>query len=468
MNKIEADKYFETAHRCLIAGDRVGALHYLQLGLLENTDHGAAWTNRGDILFQMSDPFEALVSYDRALAVMPDEPLIHNARGTCMQLLRKYDEAEACYDRALAGDPNLAMALNNKGLLIQATDPVAAEALHARAIARDPKNADFHFHRALALFRLGRLAEGWREYEWRTQTDSHATNGRRISFPQWRGGSARAILLYAEQGFGDAIHFMRYAPIVQERFGVPVYLEVRPQLVRLARTMKGITGVIAAGDPPPSEVSHAASLMSMPIVCGTSTVEDVPSEAYLCQGRNLPVIMDMVWERCISQLPSGLRVGLCWSGSNNPKIRGAQEHDWRRSMTLADLAPLAEIPGITWVSLQTGPQALEARDPPPGMVIGSWTDDLDDFYDTATLVQHLDLVITVDTAMVHLAAAMGKPTWLLSNYWNCWRWMGKTPDTSSWYLSLRQFRQPKWGDWASVVRDVGKALRSELKRDKAA
>src|SRR5580704_6590613 len=104
MNKIEADKFFETAHRCLIAGDRVGALHYLQLGLLENPDHGAAWTNRGDILFQMSDPFEALVSYDRALAVMPDEPLIHNARGTCMQLLRKYDEAEACYDRALAGD----------------------------------------------------------------------------------------------------------------------------------------------------------------------------------------------------------------------------------------------------------------------------------------------------------------------------------------------------------------------------
>lgn len=466
MNKIEADKYFETAHRCLIAGDRVGAVHFLNLGLLENPGHGIAWANRGDLLFQMSEPFEALASYDRALLTLPHEPAIHNARGACLQILRKYDAAEVCYDRSLELDEN-SVALNNKGLLIQATDPTAAEELHRRAIELDPEHQEYHFHRALALFRLGRLREGWLEYEWRTKMDAHATQGLRITFPQWRGGSAQAVILYAEQGFGDAIHFMRYAPIMQKRFGVPVYLVVRPQLVRLAREISGnISGVIAVGDPVPDRVTHSASLMSMPIVCGTDTIDDVPGAPYLFQSRAVSPHWDKL---CISRLPTqGFRVGLCWAGSNNAKLRGAQEHDWRRSMALEDLTPLAEIPGITWVSLQTGPQALEVLNPPPGMVIGSWTEKLDDFYDTATLIQHLDLVITVDTAMVHLAAAMGKPTWLLSNYWNCWRWMGKTPDTSSWYPSLRQFRQPKWGDWGSVVRDVGKALRAELKQTEAA
>jgi hypothetical protein len=252
---------------------------------------------------------------------------------------------------------------------------------------------------------------------------------------------------------------MRYAPIIAQRFGVKVYLEVRPQLSRLARTMAGIIDVIAVGDHIPEDVTHAASLMSMPIICGTDTIDDVPGKPYLYQQN-----FSHKWERRIQAMPAqGFRVGLCWAGGNHKHIPGANEHDGRRSFDLSELAPLADVEGVSWVSLQTGPPAVQVRNPPEGMVIGAWTDELDDFYDTASLIDHLDLVISVDTAVVHLAAAMGKPTWLLSKYDKCWRWMGKTPDTSSWYPSLRQFRQPAWGDWGAIIKQVRHALRMELK-----
>jgi hypothetical protein len=463
MDKHKADLYFETAHRAGIAGDRVGALHFLQLGLLQNPDHGPAWTNRGDLLFAMSDPFEALVSYDMALRAMPDEALIWNARGTCLQLLREYGEAEQCYNKAIALNPKLAMTYSNLGSLLQPSSPEKAISLHREAIGLEPGRADWHFHLALALLRAGQFQEGWRQYEWREKTENHTSGGRRLARPRWKGGSARAVLLYSEQGFGDAIQFMRYAPFVQAKFGIPVYLEVRPQLRRLAmrapEISEGIAGVLSAGDLLPGEVTHAAPLMSMPLLCETFEERLIPPPMLGGVGLSKVgfanhMLRLPIPERCP-------RIGLCWSGGDHPNVQGAHEVDGRRSIRLADLAPLAEIDGVAFVSLQTGFPAAEAKMPPRGMVIASWTHEIDDFYDTAQLIHQLDLVITVDTAVAHLAAGMGKKTWLLSRYDNCWRWLGRRDD-SPWYPTLRQFVQPIWGDWDTVIKRVAEALRDEV------
>lgn len=452
--RFEADAHFELAHRCLLAGDTMAALHNLQLGLLRNPDHAPAWTNRGDLLFQMGDPFEALVSYDRAIALMADEPRIWNARGTCLQMLRRYDHARECYDRALALDPRNALALSNEGMLLGPSDPEQSVEMHRAAVAASPNSPELHTYLGIALLRAGHMLEGWEEYEWRVKTEDHGTNGRRISFPAWTGYAHNtSVLLYAEQGFGDAIQFMRYAPVVKKRFGLTVTLEVRPQLVRLARTMAGVDRVIAVGDPVPADISSAASLMSLPRICGARPGH-IPDHDYI----SVPTESTERWRRRLAAMPAGLKVGICWAGGSHRHVPAAADVDGRRSVALADLAPLALVPGISWVSLQTGHPAGEVMAPPPGMVIGAWTDDLDDFHDTAALIDCLDLVISVDTAVVHLAAAMGKPTWLLSRFDNCWRWMGARED-SPWYPSLRQFRQPTWGSWGPVIEQVRRELR---------
>jgi hypothetical protein len=229
-------------------------------------------------------------------------------------------------------------------------------------------------------------------------------------------------------------------------------LEVPYTLARLIRTMPGPQRVIAHNEPAPEFDVHCP-LLSLPLALGT-TLESIPATLpYLAADPD----QERAWRIRLAALP-GLRVGLVWAGNPRPADRAANAVDRRRSMALSRLAPLGAVPGVSFVSLQKGQRADEAKVPPPGMVLHDWTDELWDFADTAALTAGLDLLISVDTSAVHLAGALGKPVWVLNRYDACWRWLYDRAD-SPWYPTARLFRQPAYGDWDSVIAEVEAALR---------
>ena len=265
----------------------------------------------------------------------------------------------------------------------------------------------------------------------------------------------RVVLVHAEQGLGDTLQFCRYVPLVAA--GSKLVLEVQAPLRRLLSGLPGIAAIVARGDRLPPYDAHAA-LLSLPLLVGTR-LPTIPCEIpYLAADPR-----DCArWRQRLGGL-SGLRVGLVWAGGFRPDQPWAAAVDRRRSMALAQMAPLAAIAGVSFLSLQKGEPAGQALSPPAGMVLHDFTAELADFTDTAALIEALDLVISVDTAVAHLAGALGKPVWLLNRFDTCWRWL-LDRDDSPWYPSLRQFRQPVAGDWASVMAAVSAAL-AALVRD---
>lgn len=345
-----------------------------------------------------------------------------------------------------------------QGLLLLGRAGEAIATLRRR-VARHPGDPRGHFLLAHHLLATGALAEGWAEYAWRWQLIDPQTARRRPREPHrrpdpaaWRG---RTVLLYSEQGHGDTIQCLRYLPLVRAA-GARAVLAVQPGLVRLVRAIAGEAPVVPADDDPPG-CDAAVPLFNLPWAFGT-TLATIPGQTpYLAADPGATAH----WRRRLAGLP-GLRVGLVWAGAPNQ-----QQADWRvidrqRSMTLAALAPLAAVPGTSFVSLQKGAAAAQAAAQPAGpapveMVLHDWTDELGDFADTAALMEALDLVITVDTGPAHLAGALGRPVWLLNRFDSCWRWL-RDRDDSPWYPTLRQFRQAAPGDWAPVIRDVAAAL----------
>jgi hypothetical protein len=252
---------------------------------------------------------------------------------------------------------------------------------------------------------------------------------------------------------GDTLQFCRYAPLLAAR-GATVLLRTPEPLQRLLRTLDGVSQVLSETEPPPPFDLHCP-LMSLPLACGT-LVETIPATVpYL---RADPAAAAR-WRERLRPLP-GLRVGLVWGGNPRPGDPGANAVDRRRSIGLARLAPLTGIPGVSFVSLQKGAAAALAAAPPAGMALHDWTDELTDFADTAALVAALDLVISVDTSVVHLAGALARPVWVLNRFALCWRWLRGRTD-SPWYPTARLFRQPAPGDWDSVVAEVAMALATE-------
>ena len=321
-----------------------------------------------------------------------------------------------------------------------------------RAIALKPDYAKAHFNRSLALLLKGNFADGWEEYEWRWKGGARGVKPRKFECPQWRGENlaGKTIFLYPEQGYGDTIQFLRYVPLVASRGG-HVILEVPPPLLRLAERLQGAAQVFASGAAAPA-ADFFCPLLSLPRAFST-TVATIPGEVpYLVADRTAIA----AWRRRLAVL-EGLRVGLVWAGSPRPNQPEANRINRRRSITLGHFANLADVPGVSLVSLQKDQAASQTRSPPPGLFVHDWTDELGDFADTAALIEALDLVISVDTSVVHLAGALGKPVWLLNRFDTCWRWL-LDRDDSPWYPTLRQFRQPRRGDWDSVIMDVLAAL----------
>ncbi len=394
----------------------------------------------GHVLSDLGRPDEAIAAYREALRLKPDLPDGHNDLALALREANRLQEAEEALSIAVRRTPNdLAPAGNLAGILKDAGKLSAAEALYRDILRRHPQDATAHMNLGVALLTAGSFAEGWREWEWRFRAEP-ATQ-RAFTQPRWQGEplAGRTLLVYAEQGMGDMLQFCRFLP--QAAHGGRIVLEVHPPLVRLLRQISGVAQVTALGDPLP-RFDVQCPMLSLPHLLGLASEADIPCETpYL---RADPELVER-WRRRVADI-DGLHVGLVWAG--NPE---RMRMDRRRSVTFERLAPLRDIPGVTLISLQKGGASA-----PSGTLL-DWTDELGDFADTAALVECLDLVIGVDTAVVHLAGAMAKPVWLLNRFDTCWRWL-RDRDDSPWYPSLRQFRQPAPGDWDDVMRRVREAL----------
>ena len=337
-----------------------------------------------------------------------------------------------------------AMALFAQARYAEALAPLDA------ALALRPGEKQWHMARAEALLALGRWREGWAEHAWRwhgIRPDPRRMPMNPLERPDpasWRG---RTVLFHAEQGQGDTLQCLRYvAPAIAA--GAQVLLEVQPSLLRLAATLPGVAAVVAQGDALPAH-DLAIPMFHLPWAFDTTPGEP-PTAPYL----HADPTASARWRARLSAIP-GRKIGLVWAGEPRPQDPAALATDRRRSIPLAALAPLAAQPGLAFISLQKGTAAAQPR--PPGLLLHDWVAELADFADTAALMDGLDLVISVDTAPLHLAGALGRPAWLLNRSDSCWRWL-RDRDDSPWYPSLRQFRQPAPGDWSAVIGRVAAAL----------
>lgn len=413
--------------------------------------------NLANALFHQARLDEAEAAYREALRLAPNDPIAHNNLGNVLRAAGQLDRAEGSYRTALRLKPDFPDAHNGLGVNLSSLGRYAeAEACYREAVRLAPDYAEAHYNIAGTLLLAGRFDEAWPEFEWRWKVTEDRLSARDFAQPIWQGEdiSGKVILLHAEQGLGDTLQFCRYAPLVAAR-GAGVVLEIQPPLQGLLSTLAGVENLVMQGDPLPQFDLHCP-LMSLPRAFGTK-LETIPAEVPYLKAD--PVLVAR-WSDRVSGF-DGLRVGLVWAG--NPRRFSAELSavDRRRSIALEQFAPLAALPGLVLISLQKGEAAAEIDSAPPGLVIHDWTHELDNFADTAALIDTLDLVISVDTSVAHLAGALGRPVWLLNRFDTCWRWLLERED-SPWYPGLRQFRQPRPGDWDSVLEKVGVALKQSI------
>lgn len=423
----------------LALGSPAEAAEAYELAVELAPDLASARFNLGNALSEMAVWDEAAESYRAALAIEDKAAWWFNL-GNALAAAKRDDEAETAFTRAMELEPASGDASINLADLMVAQGRLAeAETVLADAMARHPLDPEIRFNRALVLLRQGRMAEGWREYECRWRLDSFQPYRRDFGKPQWAGEAfaGRTLLIHAEQGFGDALQIARLIPRVAD-LGGPVIVECRPGLARLFATLDQRTRVVAVGEALPGFDLHVP-MMSLPACLGID-LDDLPGP--------MPYLSAPEPDRFaqIGMVP-GLKVGVVWAGS------ATRRADGRRSLCPADLAPLLAVPGIALFSLQVGGDAP----PPDGMV--DLAPRLKDFADTAAVIAMLDLVVTVDTAVAHLAGAMAKPVWvMLSKPCDGFLWMNDRAD-SPWYPSARLFRQPVEGDWAAVVGEIASELK---------
>ncbi|MGA2442349.1 MAG: tetratricopeptide repeat-containing glycosyltransferase family protein [Tepidisphaeraceae bacterium] len=404
--------------------------------------------NLGNALTELGQLDQAIASYRQAVWLLPESADVHYNLGIALQRKGQLDEAIAAYRQAVRINPDYAEAHYNLGIAFKDQRRIdEAIASYRQVIRLKPDDARTHNNLALALLTRGDFQQGWEEHEWRWKCKDFPSPARNFAQPQWDGCPLenRTILLHAEQGVGDAIQFIRYVPLVARRGG-RIIIECDTELQRLFRTMAVTYQIVPPSQPPPPFDFHCP-LLSLPRVFGTN-LANIPKDVPYLHADAEDVGR---WQHRLAEHSPLVKVGLGWAGSP------AHKNDRNRSMKLATLAPLGQLPGVRFFSLQKGAAAAEAKTSPPGMKLVDWTEELKDFADTATLISNLDLVIAVDTAVAHLAGAMDKPVWTLLPFASDWRWLLERQD-SPWYPTMRLFRQPSRGDWDSVIARVGEAL----------
>jgi Flp pilus assembly protein TadD len=493
------DGWMGQATACHRAGDLSGAETFYQHIIDEQPDHAGALYLLGELeaLRHNNEKAEGLIR--RAISIDDRKAPFHYALGCVLQASGEPSDAAECYRRALALDQAYAAARINLGCILQSQSelelatPGGARAIvertleealshfraateiapgiadawinlgyalerqrklgdarsaYDRALAIGPDLVEARFNRSMVLLAQGDYLAGWEDYEWRWRASGYP----RPRYPQaeWDGSQVRGdtVLLYSEQGFGDAIQFVRYAALVAAR-GARVIVRCPPQLHRLLQGVPGVSATLTPEETP--EFDFHCSLLSLPRALRT-TIDTIPARVpYIRPAAALVA----EWRARVCDRRPGVKVGLVWSSQSmmpNASLKSA---------TLQDLAPLRELTDIRSYSLQMG-AAGDQTGPAGTTPLIDHTDKIRDFADTAALIENLDLVITVDTAVAHLAGAMGKPVWTMLQYAPDWRWY---PDarTSKWYPSMRLYRQGRRGDWTAIVAEVARDL-GELAR----
>ena len=458
------------------AGDLPGAVQCFKRAIELDPASGAAYSNLGSLFASLRDWQSALTFLRAAVTLAPAAAEIHNNLGGVYFELGHFEDSRQSYRQALASDPVNGTYLNNLGNVLRFTGAYTqAEDCFRRALQRRPDYAEAHVNLGFACFVQGRMdeaethnrraielkpdfalahcnlaqillkrgafAEGWLEHEWRWQWIDFPSPKRNFSQPQWFGQeiTGDSIFVHAEQGFGDTIQFLRYVPLLAAR-GARVVLEVHPELMRLAATAGGIAHLIARGDPIPDCDWHCP-MMSLPLAFATDLQTISAGIPYLFPDLPTPQWIDT--SDCET-----LRVGLVWAGSRQNRI------DRTRSLAPEVFSAMLPTEGASFYSLQQGMPTGSLE------VIGQLPASAD-FIETAAAIMSLDLVVTVDTSIAHLAGALGRPVWILLPFVADWRWLVGRAD-SPWYPTARLFRQPAAGEWNSVIDRVATELRRQV------
>jgi Flp pilus assembly protein TadD len=435
----------------LLQGRPDEALSCQREALRVDPDSADAQNNLGMVHYAQGHIAEAENCFRAALRLRPDHANATLNLGSTQQIFNHVEEAEALFRRALTLGADPVRAKSNLALaLMEQVRPDEAERCCREALHERPQNAEARANLALALLMMGRLEDGWQAYESRWAVEALGGSVPLLSQPRWSGQAlnGETVLLYAEQGFGDTLQFCRYAPMVAAA-GARVILVVPKALRRIIGTLEGVAEVLTEEDNALPAFDYHCPLLSLPFAFDTR-MTTIPAPVSYLRADPAP------WAGFLRGLP-GLKVGLVWAGKSRTEQPHAVAIDKRRSMRLMDMAALFKVPGCSFVSLQLGPPASELQTLPEPEVLHDVSSRLDDWADTAGLIVGLDLVIAVDTAVAHLAGALGKPVWMLNRFDSCWRWFLHRDDTP-WYPSMRLFRQTSRGDWAGVIERVGQAL----------
>ena len=485
-----ADPHFNRGNLFRHGGRLEDALRSYDNAISRRHDYAEAHGNRGIVLAELRRGGEALASYERAIAIRPEYVEAHYNRGNALCQLHQWqaaldsferaialqrnhadayvsrafalkelgrlDEALASCNRAIAIKPNFATAHSNRGDVLTTMGRVQdALSSYDKAVDIAPDAANIYVNRGLAHLRAGNFEKGWVDYEWRWRDVGGRLSKEHRGFvqPRWLGETplhGRTILLHSEQGFGDTIQFCRFAGAVAS-LGARVILEVPSALVPLMEGLAGVWQIVARGNPLPPFDCYCP-LLSLPLALKT-TLATIPAAVPYLRAEDR---RRREWSTVLNTRGAP-RVGLVWSGGFHPREPELWSSNMRRNVPLVAMAALAHV-GAEYYSLQKGEPAeselaeLQTRgwNGPP---ITDLTGRIRDFADTAALIEQLDLVISVDTAVAHLTGALGKPVWLLNRFDGCWRWLIDRSD-SPWYPTARVYRQTRLGDWENPLRRV--------------
>lgn len=417
-----------------------------------NPGYTDAYNNMGNILRALKRPEEALASYQKAISIKPDDAMAHSNMALALKDLGRFDEALAYSEKAVSIQPDYAAAYSNMGNTLRDLMRLdEAMASYQKAVSIDPDYTEAHWNISRLLLLRGRYVDGWKLFEWRLRKEDTKDNYYDFLQPSWRGEkdiAGKTLLVHTEQGYGDVIQFCRYLPQI-ETLGAKIVFEAPHMLLPFISTLNCPMTLVAKGDALPQFDAYCP-VMSLPYAFQT-TVETVPSQTpYLsCDETRV-----QAWRAKLGDTDR-MRIGLVWFGSE------AHVNDANRSIRLEELLSLFDLP-VEWHSLQKEYRAHDLALLERHTEIKQHQDDLHDFADTAALIECLDLVISVDTSVAHVAGAIGKPVWILLPHIPDYRWMLDREDTP-WYPGARLFRQPEAGDWPSVVGKVAQQLRELIR-----
>lgn len=432
------------------------ALQSFEIALMLKPDDTDALYHSGLLLDQEKKPHQAIACFERLLAIQPDRIDARYAMGAILSAMDRDEEAIGCYRKVLEMVPDHVYALNNLGLLLREQGEIdQAVAAFQKAIEIKPDQPPPHWNLSHALLLTGNFESGWQEFEWRLKKDDwQIANSRRCQVPLWSGESfaGKTMLVHDEQGLGDTIQFMRYLLMVKE-LGGNVIFEAQKPLMGLLEGFPGIDRLVpsTADGFLPEGIDIYAPLLSLPAIFNT-TVDTIPD--------TVPYLhADTAKTNCWRERLQGdeFKVGIVWAG------RPENPNDRNRSCHLRNFEPLTNIRGVRLIGIQLGEAAEQVNDLPAGMEVINFGPELENFTDTMGLIENLDLIIAVDTAVAHLAGAMGKAVWLILTFAHHWPWLLERTD-SPWYPSMKIYRQKKKGDWAGIFKQAKMDLQALIEK----